>query len=71
MKKRTTTKLKLNPRKPPKSNWRTFDAMTEKDRHRAALSDPSAPPASSAQLERARRLPSVRALRKKPRALES
>ena len=47
------------------SDWRTFDAMTEEDRRRAALSDPDAPPATKAQLARARRLPSVRALRER------
>src|SRR5216683_79506 len=34
-------------------------------RHRAAVSDPDAPPATEAQLARARRVPTVRALRKK------
>jgi putative transcriptional regulator len=33
--------------------------------HRAALSDPDCPPATRAQLARARRVPTVRALRKK------
>jgi len=65
MKKESTTKFKLNPKKPPKSNWRAFDAMSEEERHRAAVSDPDAQPASEAQLARARRVPSVRALRQK------
>ena len=39
--------------------------MSEEQRHRAALSDPDAPPATAEQLARARRVPSVRALRKK------
>jgi putative transcriptional regulator len=39
--------------------------MTDEDRRQAALSDPDAPPATEAQLARARRLPSVRALRKR------
>jgi putative transcriptional regulator len=38
---------------------------TQQERHRAALSDPDAPPATKAQLARARRVPTVRALRKK------
>ena len=39
--------------------------MSEEERHRAALSDPDAPPATAAQLARARRVPTVRALRQK------
>jgi putative transcriptional regulator len=65
MKKRSTTRFKLDPRKPPKSDWRAFDAITEEQRHHAALSDPDAQPATKAQLARARRVPSVRALREK------
>ena len=65
MKKGNITRFKLNPKKPPKTDWRAFDAMSEEERHRAAVSDPEARPATAAQLARARRVPSVRALRKK------
>jgi putative transcriptional regulator len=65
MRKGSITRFKLNPRKPPKTDWRAFDAMGEERRHRAALSDPECPPATEAQLARARRVPTVRALRKK------
>jgi putative transcriptional regulator len=65
MKKGSTTSFKLNPKKPPKSDWRAFDGMTGAERRRAALSDPDAQPATEAQLARARRVPTVRALRKK------
>jgi len=65
MKKGSTTKFKLDGKKPPKSDWRAFDAMTEDERHQAALSDPDAPPATGAQLARARHVPTVHALRKK------
>jgi len=65
MKKGSITKFKLNPKKLRKSDWRAFDAMSEEDRHRAAVSDPDAPPATAAQLARARRVPTVQALRKK------
>ena len=61
MKRENITKFKLNPKKPPKSDWRAFDAMSDADRHRAALSDPNAPPATKAKLARARREPGVRA----------
>jgi putative transcriptional regulator len=65
MKKGSLTRFKLNPKKPPKSDWRAFDAMSDEERHRAALSDVDPPPATEAQLARARRVPTVRALRKK------
>src|SRR5713101_7455493 len=58
-------RFKLNPKKPPKTDWRAFDAMSDEERHRAAVSDPDAPPATEAQLARARRVPTVRALRKR------
>jgi putative transcriptional regulator len=65
MKKGSITNFKINRKRPPKTDWRAFDAMSEAKRHRAALSDPDCPPASEAQLARARRVPTVRALRKK------
>lgn len=65
MKKGSITSFKLNPKRPPKTDWRAFDAMSDADRHRAALSDADAQPATAAQLARARRVPSVRALRQK------
>ena len=67
MKKESTTKLRLNPKRPPKTNWRAFDAMSEAERHAAALADPDCPPATEAQLARARRVPNVRALRRSMR----
>ncbi len=39
--------------------------MSEEERHRAALADADSPPATEAQLARARRAPTVRALREK------
>jgi len=65
MKKENITRFKLNPKKPPKTDWRVFDAMSDDERHRTAASDPDAPPATEAQLARARRVPTVRALRTK------
>ena len=65
MKKESITKFRLDPRKPPKTDWRAFDAMSAGERRRAALSDPDCPPASAARLAGARRVPSVSALRKK------
>jgi putative transcriptional regulator len=65
MKKGNITSFRLDPEKPPETDWRRFDAMSDEERHRGALSDPDAAPATEAQLQRARRVPTVRALRKK------
>ena len=65
MKRGSITKFRLNPKKPPKTDWRAFDAMTQEERHKAALSDRDSQPATEEQLARARRIPTVRALRKK------
>lgn len=65
MKKESITRFKLDPKGPPKTDWRDFDAISEPERHRAALSDPDATPATEPQLQRARRTPTVRALRNK------
>lgn len=65
MKKGSITRFKLDPKRPPKTDWRAFDATSKEERHRAALSDPDCLPATRAQLARARRVPTVRALRKK------
>jgi putative transcriptional regulator len=65
MKKGSITKFRLDPKRPPKTDWHAFEAMSEEERHQAALSDPDCPPATEAQLARARRVPTVRALRKK------
>jgi hypothetical protein len=56
MKKRNGRRFKLDPKKPPTTDWRAFDAMSDKERHRAALSDADCPPATEAQLARARRV---------------
>jgi putative transcriptional regulator len=63
MKKGSTTRFRLDPKRPPKTDWRAFDAMTEEERHAAAVADPDSPPATEAQLARARRVVNVRALR--------
>jgi putative transcriptional regulator len=65
MKKEGITRFKLDAENPPKTDWRAFDAMSDAERHDAALSDPDCPPASEAALAQARRPPNLRALRKK------
>src|SRR5437016_1161876 len=46
MKKGNTTKFRLRAKSPPKTDWRAFDAMSEEERHAAALPDPDCPPAT-------------------------
>lgn len=65
MRKEDITRFKLDPKKPPKTDRRAFDAMTEEEGHQATLSDSDAPSATEAQLARARRAPAVGALRRK------
>lgn len=65
MRKGSITRFKLDPKKPPKTDWSAFDKMSEDERHQAALTDPDSAPATQAQLAQARRVPTVRALRKK------
>ncbi len=61
----TTVYFDLDPSNPPTTDWMTFDAMTDADRHAAALADPDAQPATDAQLARAQRVPDVRTLRRR------
>ena len=65
MRKENITRFKLNPKSPPKTDWRAFDDMSAEERHRAAVCDPDCPPATEVQLSRARRAPNVRALRER------
>ena len=57
--------FELDPKHLPSTDWSRFDAMTEQERHTAALGDPDALPASEEQLARAYRVPDVRTLRRK------
>jgi hypothetical protein len=52
VKKEIVTRFKLDPAEPPKSDWDSFDTMSEAERHRAALSDPDTLPATETQLAR-------------------
>jgi putative transcriptional regulator len=63
MEKRNIAKFRLDPKDPPKTDWRAFDARSEEESHQAALSDPDCPPATEEQLARARRMPTVKASR--------
>lgn len=64
MKKENIMRFGLDPKKLLKTDWRAFDAMSDEQRHRTALSDPDAAPMTEAQLQRARRVPSPHALEK-------
>lgn len=46
------------------ADWSRFDAMTEEERHRAALADPDARPLTEADFERMRRTPKTRMIRR-------
>ena len=58
-------RTRLDPANPPKADWSRFDAMSEDERHAAALADPDAQPATDEQLSRMRRVPNVAAIRAK------
>lgn len=60
----TTTKFNLNSDRRSKPDWSKFDAMTEEERHQAALSDPDCQPATENQLARAHRMPNIKAIRR-------
>ena len=63
MKEGKITRYRLDPNSKREFDWSAFDAMTEEERHAAALSDPDAQPATEAQLARARRVPRVAPVR--------
>ena len=49
---------------PPKHDWQHFDAMTEAERHAAALSDPDAQPITPDNVGRMKRTPQVKVIRR-------
>ncbi len=49
---------------PTKLDWRRFDAMTEAERHAAALADPDAQPLTPERLARMKRTPQVKVIRR-------
>jgi putative transcriptional regulator len=50
--------------KPTKDKWARFDAMTEKQRHAAAVSDPDARPLTAGDFKRMKRTPRVKIIRR-------
>jgi putative transcriptional regulator len=57
----STTKKTANP---VKHDWSRFDAMTPKERHAAALSDPDAQPLGPDDFRRMKRTPRVKIIRR-------
>ena len=49
---------------PAKHEWARFDAMTEAERHAAALADPDAQPLTPERLARMKRTPQVKIIRR-------
>ncbi len=49
---------------PTKHDWERFDAMTEAQRHAAALSDPDAQPVTPDNVRRMKRTPQVKVIRR-------
>jgi putative transcriptional regulator len=50
--------------KPTRHKWNRFDAMTEQQRHAAALRDPDARPLSADDFKRMQRTPRVKIIRR-------
>jgi putative transcriptional regulator len=59
-----TTKTTRNRGKPSKNDWGRFDAMTEAQRHAAALADPDAQPLTEEDLVRMKRTPRAKIIRR-------
>ena len=64
MKDADTTKTTRKRAKPAKTDWSRFDAMTEAQRHQAALNDPDARPLTDEDLRRMKRTPQARIIRR-------
>ena len=64
MKNAGTTKTTRERSKASKTDWRRFDAMTEAQRHQAALDDPDAQPLTEKDLTRMVRTPQVKIIRR-------
>jgi putative transcriptional regulator len=58
-------RYRLDPASPPNTDWSRADAMSEDERHAAALADPDAQPLTDEQLARMRRVPDIAMIRTK------
>lgn len=52
------------PAKRTKHDWSRFDAMTDAERHAAAMRDPDAQPLTSEDFKRMKRVPQVKVIRR-------
>jgi len=59
-----TSKITSKRAKPSTTDWSRFDAMTEAERHQAALDDPDARPLTEEDLTRMKRTPQVKIIRR-------
>ena len=64
MKDADTTKTMRKRSKPSKTDWSRFDAMSEAQRHQAALNDPDARPLTEEDFSRMKRTPQVKVVRR-------
>ena len=64
MKNANTTRTTRSRAKPSKTDWSRFDAMTDAQRHAAALADPDARPLSEVDLVRMKRTPRAKIIRR-------
>jgi putative transcriptional regulator len=64
MSKGSTTKRTPSKRVQAATDWTAFDAMTEDERHAAALSDPDAQPLTEADMKRMKRTPRAKIIRR-------
>ena len=64
MKNVSTTKTTVKPEHRAKIDWSRFDAMTEAERHAAALADPDAQPIRPEDLALMPRVPQVKVIRR-------
>ena len=64
MKDADTTKTMRKRSKPSKTDWSRFDAMSEAQRHQAALNDPDARPLTEEDFGRMKRTPQVKIIRR-------
>ena len=59
-----TTRITRKQAKSAKTDWTRFDAMTEEQRHQAALSDPDARPLTEDDFRRMKRTPRAKIIRR-------
>jgi hypothetical protein len=56
--------MKKTDRTRAKTDWSSLDAMTEEEKHAAALSDPDAQPITKEKWERMKRVPRTKTIRR-------